>query len=208
MSLQSNKSINSQSDALNNNDSEESSIDLDKISKKRRKIRKKIKKYQVKITDLEYQLIELERKTNDINQKDIINQINLNEQQLQIVKKVQNNSNDKNMLVLACPGSGKTHTLISRFVNLVTIQEVNPEKILLITFTKKAGQEMENRINDIIPNKIPYYVGSLHGLGYRVLQKYDKINYTVLDDKDSRTLIKEVVDNTLNAINYCVELLI
>ena len=82
MSLQSNKSIKLQSDALNSNDSEESSIDLDKISKKRRKIRKKIKKYQVKITDLEYQLIELERKTNDINQKDIINQINLNNKKI------------------------------------------------------------------------------------------------------------------------------
>ena len=176
---------------------------IDNIVLKRKKLRNKIKKYQVKITNLEYKLIELDRKETDLNQKEIINSISLNEQQMVIVKKEQNEDEpNKNMLVLACPGSGKTHTLISRYINLVTIQNIDPNKILLITFTKKAGQEMENRINDIIPTKVPYYVGSLHGLGYRVLQKYDKINYTVLDDKDSRTLIKEVVDNTLQAINY------
>jgi len=182
---------------------EEDNIDtIENIIKKRKKIKNKIKKYQIKITDLEYKLIQLDRKESDLNQKEIINTINLNDQQMEIVKKSQDKKDDQNMLVLACPGSGKTHTLISRFINLVTIQEVDPEKILLITFTKKAGQEMENRINDIIPTKTPYYVGSLHGLGYRVLQRYDKINYTVLDDKDSRSLIKEVVDNTLNASNF------
>ena len=179
---------------------------MEEIIYSRKKVHKKLKKYQFKIHDLEYQLIELEREANEIDQKEIIKQMNLNEQQNSIVHA---NQEKENILVLACPGSGKTHTLISRYINLVTNHpsgtNVDFEKILLITFTKKAGQEMENRINDIIPNKIPYYVGSLHGLGYRVLQKYDKINYTVLDDKDSRTLIKEVVDNTLNAINYCDE---
>ena len=183
-------------------DDDEDSDTIENIIRRRKKIKNKIKKFQIKITDLEYKLIQLDRKESDLNQKEIINTINLNDQQMKIVKKSQEKKEEQNMLVLACPGSGKTHTLISRFINLVTIQEVDPEKILLITFTKKAGQEMENRINDIIPTKTPYYVGSLHGLGYRVLQKYDKINYTVLDDKDSRSLIKEVVDNTLNASNF------
>ena len=186
---------------INLNEESNKNIILEIINS-RKKIKNKIKKYQIKITGLEYKLIELDRQESDLNQKEIINTINLNDQQMKIVKKNQDTIEEQNMLVLACPGSGKTHTLISRYINLVTIQEVDPEKILLITFTKKAGQEMENRIIDIIPTKIPYYVGSLHGLGYRVLQKYDKINYTVLDDKDSRSLIKEVVDNTLNASNF------
>ena len=183
-------------------ESSDSCESIDSIIQKRKKIKDKIKKYQIKITDLEYKLIELDRKESDLNQKEIINNINLNEQQMKIVKKTQEEKKDQNMLVLACPGSGKTHTLIARYINLVTLQNVDPERILLITFTKKAGQEMENRINDIIPTKSPYYVGSLHGLGYRVLQRYDKVNYTVLDDKDCRSLIKEVVDNTLNASNF------
>ena len=112
---------------------------MEKIIRKREKINIKLKKYQHKIHDLEYQLIELEREANEIDQKEIINQMNLNEQQNKIVKAKQES---ENILVLACPGSGKTHTLISRYINLVTNHHsginVDPEKILLITFTKKA----------------------------------------------------------------------
>jgi len=175
---------------------------MEKIIKKRDKIHLKLKKYQHKIHDLEYQLIELERQANEIDQKEIIQQMNLNQQQNKIVQAKQDK---ENLLVLACPGSGKTHTLISRYINLVTNHpsgiNVDPEKILLITFTKKAGQEMENRLKSIIPTKLPHYVGSLHGLGYRLLQRFNKINYTVLDEKDSKILLRDVVDSTLSIDN-------
>ena len=175
---------------------------MEKIVKKRDKINIKLKKYQRKIHDLEYQLIELEREANEIDQKEIINQMNLSEQQDKIVKAEQEK---ENILVLACPGSGKTHTLISRYINLVTNHHsgtnVDPEKILLITFTKKAGQEMENRLKSLIPTKLPHYVGSLHGLGYRILQRYNKVNYTVLDEKDSKVLLRDVIDSTLSIDN-------
>ena len=116
-------------------ESSDSCDSIDSIIQKRKKIKDKIKKYQIKITDLEYKLIELDRKESDLNQKEIINNINLNEQQMKIVKKTQEDKKDQNMLVLACPGSGKTHTLIARYINLVTLQNVDPERILLITFT-------------------------------------------------------------------------
>jgi DNA helicase-2/ATP-dependent DNA helicase PcrA len=175
---------------------------MEKIIKKRDKINNKLKKYQRKIYDLEYQLIELEREANEIDQKEIIKQMNLSEQQNKIVNAKQEK---ENILVLACPGSGKTHTLISRYINLVTNHpsgtNVDPEKILLITFTKKAGQEMENRLKSLIPTKLPHYVGSLHGLGYRILQRYNKVNYTVLDEKDSKVLLRDVIDSTLSIDN-------
>ena len=172
---------------------------MEKIIKKRDKIHKKLKKCQRKIHDLEYELIELERDANEIDQKEIIKQMNLNEQQSKIVDAKQEK---ENILVLACPGSGKTHTLISRYINLVTNHSsgvnIDPEKILLITFTKKAGQEMENRLKGLIPTKLPHYVGSLHGLGYRLLQRFNKINYTVLDEKDSKLLLRDVIDSTIS----------
>ena len=175
---------------------------MEQIIKKRKKISSKLKKYQSKIHNLEYQLIELERQSNEIDQKEIIKQMNLNKQQDKIVKAEQNK---ENILVLACPGSGKTHTLISRYINLVTNHpsgvNVDPDSIIMITFTKKAGMEMENRLKNLIPTKLPHYVGSLHGLGYRLLQRFNKINYTVLDDKDSRYLLKDVVDSTLSIDN-------
>ena len=175
---------------------------MEKIIKKRDNIHLKLKKYQHKIHDLEYQLIELERESNEIDQREIIKQMSLNEQQNKIVIAEQDK---ENLLVLACPGSGKTHTLISRYINLVTNhhsgKNVDPDKILLITFTKKAGQEMENRLKSIIPTKLPHYVGSLHGLGYRILQRFNKVNYTVLDEKDSKILLRDVIDSTLSIDN-------
>lgn len=175
---------------------------MEEIIKDRNKVHKKLKKYQSKIHNLEYKLIELERLANELDQKEIINQMNLNEQQNAIVKAKQDK---ENILVLACPGSGKTHTLISRYINLVTNHpsgtNVDPEKILLITFTKKAGQEMENRLKSIIPSKLPHYVGSLHGLGYRILQRYNKVNYTVLDEKDCKVLLRDVIDSTISIDN-------
>lgn len=175
---------------------------MDIIIKKRKKINDKLKKYQHKIHDLEYQMIELERLANEIDMKEIIKQMNLNNQQNEIVQAEQNK---ENLLVLACPGSGKTHTLISRYINLVTNHHsgtnVDPDKIILITFTKKAGMEMENRLKGLVPTKLPHYVGSLHGLGYRLLQRFNNTNYTVLDEKDSRYLLKDVADSTLSIDN-------
>ena len=175
---------------------------MEEIIHNRKKVHKKLKKYQIKIHNLEYKLIELERLANELDQKDIINQMNLNDQQDAIVNAKQDK---ENILVLACPGSGKTHTLISRYINLVTNHpsgtNIDPEKILLITFTKKAGQEMENRLKSIIPSKLPHYVGSLHGLGYRILQRYNKVNYTVLDDKDCKILLRDVIDSTISIDN-------
>jgi hypothetical protein len=46
------------------------------------------------------------------------------------------------------------------------------------------------KMEEIIPSKLPFYVGSLHGLSYRILQKYYSINYTILDEYETRELIK------------------
>jgi DNA helicase-2/ATP-dependent DNA helicase PcrA len=75
--------------------------------------------------------------------------------------------------------------------------KINPQNVLMITFTKKAGQEMAGRLSSLVPTKLPAYVGSLHGLSYRVLQEYKNINYTVLDDKESKDMIKDLCDKIL-----------
>ena len=141
------------------------------------------------------------------NEEILLDTLTLSEQQKQIV-----NATEKNILVIACPGAGKTHTLISRYANLVLKHDVKPESVLLITFTKKAGQEMHKRLDDIIPDKLPFHVGSLHGLCYRILQKYNNINYTVLDEYETRDLIKiesnNILDNeTINLDEETVTLL-
>ena len=59
---------------------------------------------------------------------------------------------------------------------------------------------MKERISNLIPTSQPYYVGSLHGLSYRLLQKYNKINYTILDEADSKVLLKQSANNVFKTL--------
>lgn len=119
------------------------------------------------------------------------------------LNKVQNEiveSDANNILVIACPGSGKTHTIISRYINLIIKKNIDPNHVILITFTNKSGLEMKTRINNLLPNKSPFYVGSLHGLCYKILQDYN-LKSIVLDEKDSILLLKECTNKILEYNN-------
>ena len=157
---------------------------------KREKLQEELLIQQKKIFQIENELIEIEKELSNFSDSQILENLQLSEQQEQIV-----NATEDKILVVACPGSGKTHTLISRYVKMILLNEFLPEETLLITFTKKAGIEMLNRLGKILPHKIPYHVGSLHGLGYKVLQEFNDINYTVLDEKDVRDFLKDIIIN-------------
>ncbi len=169
--------------------------DIDYIVNRKKEILAEIAIFQKKIITLETELIQLEHKLASFSNNSISDNLVLNENQREIVE-----SKEKNILVVACPGSGKTHTLISRYINLVTKEHVEPSSIILITFTKKAGMEMTQRISNILPHKQPYYVGSLHGLGFRLLQEYNSIkgaNYTVLDENDCHLILRKCAHTLL-----------
>nr|QFG74415.1 MAG: UvrD/REP helicase N-terminal domain protein [Megaviridae environmental sample] len=165
------------------------------LIEKKEEIIKQIYMYKKEILDLELSLSNIDTQLEANINKNILNTFDLNENQKKIVY-----STEKNILVIACPGSGKTHTIISRYIYLVTHKNINPDDIILITFTKKAGNEMLERINKLIPNKSPYYVGSLHGLGYKILKETNNINYTVIDEIDSKTMLLDLVDE--NTMEY------
>ena len=166
---------------------------MDEFKKEREKIINKISKYNMKIFDLQNQLLGIEQQIVDLDHKEIMDELTLNDQQLEVV-----NATEKYIVTVAAPGSGKTHTLISMYIKMIVEDKVDPNSILVITFTKKAGQEMAGRLASIIPTKLPAYVGSLHGLAYRILQEYNKINYTMLDEKESKDLIKDLCDRHLD----------
>jgi DNA helicase-2/ATP-dependent DNA helicase PcrA len=98
------------------------------------------------------------------------------------------------LLVIAGAGSGKTKTIICRMAYLVA-HGVPPEKILLLTFTRKAGKEMIERAGALLKmdcNKI--MGGTFHSLCQYMLRFYGyllgyKPNFTILDRSDSEDLI-------------------
>jgi DNA helicase-2/ATP-dependent DNA helicase PcrA len=158
---------------------------------------KELYEMQKKIFEIEKDIIDIDIMLSSFSDNIILENLKLSPIQQEIV-----NAKDNYILVVACPGSGKTHTLIARYIRLVTEKEILPSDTLLITFTKKAGMEMLHRLNNIIPNKIPKYVGSLHGLAYKILQEYMDINFSVLDEKDVNTYFKDLLDDTIVAKHF------
>jgi DNA helicase-2/ATP-dependent DNA helicase PcrA len=119
----------------------------------------------------------------------LLDNFNLSKQQKKIV-----DSTEDNILVIACPGSGKTHTLIAKYINMLLKHDLKPEETIMITFTKKAGIEMLNRLKKIIPNKIPYHVGTIHGLSYKILKEYNNLKNIIIDEQDVKNYLNNIID--------------
>lgn len=120
----------------------------------------------------------------------------LNEKQQEAVLAV-----DGPMLILAGPGSGKTRTITHRIAHLIATG-VSAERILAVTFTNKAANEMRERVAALLQDATPVYqlpfIGTFHSFAVRVLQVHaQKLGYlprfTIFDDDDASGLTKEIM---------------
>ena len=76
------------------------------------------------------------------------------------------------ILVIAGAGSGKTRTLVYRMAHLIE-QGVVPESILLLTFTRRAAQEMLNRASELTAGTCRRVVGgTFHATANILLRRY------------------------------------
>lgn len=106
---------------------------------------------------------------------------------------------DGPLLVLAGAGSGKTRVLTHRVANLVTNHNVHPARILAVTFTNKAANEMKGRLRELVGEKSSsLWVSTFHSACVRILRShatkldYPK-NFTIYDEQDSRATLKNVL---------------
>ena len=102
--------------------------------------------------------------------------------------------------VVAGAGSGKTRTLVHRYVYLRTILGVPQSDILCMTFTNKAAQEMKTRIAQMTPGgAVGDFVTTIHGFCVKFLRKeifrlgYPE-NFLIFDEEDMKGLVKEVLE--------------
>lgn len=103
------------------------------------------------------------------------------------------------LLILAGAGSGKTKVVTSKIAYLIEELQVPSWKILAITFTNKAANEMRDRVSKLIDEDISsMWIGTFHSICVRILRKnIDKIGYsssfTIYDRDDQITVVKEAI---------------
>ncbi|MEA2124798.1 MAG: ATP-dependent helicase UvrD/PcrA, partial [Solirubrobacteraceae bacterium] len=119
----------------------------------------------------------------------------LNEPQREAVMHV-----DGPLLVLAGAGSGKTRVLTHRIAHLVGAGHAQASEILAITFTNKAANEMRERVELLVGNRVrAMWVMTFHSACARMLRAdahrlgYTR-QFTIYDAADSRRLIKQCLD--------------
>lgn len=138
-----------------------------------------------KINFHQTEIYKLEKKLHKLKQELIWKNYDQNQRLV-----IQDNSDV--ILVEAYPGSGKTHTLLGRVKRLVDDNPLLLPKMIIITFTKKAGEELQDKIKKLIPGGEPYFVGTFHGLAYRELSSLFKKGLSLLDQSDEEKLIKDI----------------
>ncbi|MDG5816955.1 ATP-dependent helicase [Chitinispirillales bacterium ANBcel5] len=101
------------------------------------------------------------------------------------------------LLVVAGAGSGKTRTLAYRVAHLIS-SGVSPEKILLLTFTRRAAKEMLNRAAEALGSNASLtssvWGGTFHATANRLLRIYNQAagigaDFTILDQSDAQDLL-------------------
>lgn len=116
-----------------------------------------------------------------------------NEKQLECIKNIEGK-----YLVLAGPGTGKTFTIIQRIKNMIE-EGIDLKKILCLTFSQTAADEMKTRLNKEIGKVGDINIFTYHGFCFDLIEQYSDIfdlseNLKLISDSTSRALIKECID--------------
>ncbi len=112
---------------------------------------------------------------------------------------------EDNCLVIASAGSGKTSTIVGKAKYLVERQHISPAKILLLTYTKKAANELSERmqISGIVS-------GTFHSLAYHIIAEVTGQAPSICDADVPLNVFRRLIledDNFLSAVdNYIINL--
>lgn len=120
---------------------------------------------------------------------------NLSDSQKEAVETI-----DEDLEIIACAGAGKTGVVTRRIINILKSKsDILPENIVAFTFTKKAAEELKNRINAYGKAVLGHtkgfahmYVGTIHGFCIRMLQNYipEFQKFTVLDEIQTKLFVE------------------
>ena len=120
----------------------------------------------------------------------------LNEQQKQAVYE-----EHTRICVIAGPGCGKTRTLVSRFIYLLTEKKISSQNILVLTFAKKAIKEIRKRVFFHITTASPkdLHIYNFHSFCFHVLNKHSYLlgfpesKFPVYDRHEQETVVRKII---------------
>ncbi len=118
---------------------------------------------------------------------------NLNEAQWSAVEHLEGP-----LLILAGAGTGKTGIVTHRIARLIKKGFVQPQRIMAVTFTRKAAAEMVNRLQTILADSTAiqeFHIGTFHALSAALLRDYadPEFELKVLPESDQANLIKSIL---------------
>src|SRR6185295_6822802 len=98
------------------------------------------------------------------------------------------------LLVISGAGTGKTRVITHRIGRLLA-EGVSPSRILAVTFTNKAAEEMRRRVSELAPGKGEYvWLHTFHAFAAKLLRQHHRLlnlprNFTIYDSDDQKRLV-------------------
>lgn len=111
---------------------------------------------------------------------------------------------NKNQLVIAGAGSGKTTTIIGKVKYLLLTKQYKPQDILLLSFTNSSASEMKERLKK--ETGIELDVMTFHKLGLEIIKKGHNENYKIFN-KDLYQVVKETINDYICNQEYLKKLI-
>lgn len=118
----------------------------------------------------------------------------LNPQQLEAV-----NYDGGPCLIVAGAGTGKTKTLTTKIAKLIA-DGYHPARILAVTFTNKAAQEMRERVDALVPGAgRKVWIHTFHSFGVRILRQNAQVlglsrDFAIYDDSDQKKVVSLILE--------------
>lgn len=104
-------------------------------------------------------------------------------------------SDEDYTLVIAGAGAGKTTTIEAKVKYLVDKQNIDPSRILIVSFTKKATNELKDRF---IKLDIPVEIATFHSIGNTIIKHNEPIRHKIVTNGFMFDSIKEYLTNKLD----------
>ena len=126
--------------------------------------------------------------------------IKLDEEQRRVVL-----SDEDYTLVIAGAGAGKTTTIEAKVKYLVDKKNINPDRVLIVSFTRKATEELKERFARL---QIPVNISTFHSIGNTIIKENDNIQHKIVEPGFMYNVIKDYLLSKLDDEYFIMKILL